>query len=424
MHDNNNMMMKLFKKLVSLKVSPPIPYSVTILEPNPEPQSDTLGALCDSADDLWERLTSQGRSSEHHSPTSISPETATPADLADIEPDDVTYFIPTPAHVDYQGTVYVNKRAFTDGHNSSISLYESEDGNQKVVIKRPIFSVSKSELTRDPNPLADATLYCSSTKDREQVQQFKTESIIAKALRDAPDYFIVIQDVLHTPITISHEQLEAPLGILPYANGGSLHDYLQDPHLIEEKIALWERMVTVMTELHTRNVYSTDLHPKNWLFDDGVLKLADFGLAYTPDTDGVGRPKQGIIKSFNPQAITNMIQQSFDEVTDEAPLVADFEANMAANDRWMMGINLFQMICGKHPFTIQSVTIDGLRDLLQQQEDLLGVDLREATIQSSPKLRQALIDAQVPDDQLDHIMKILARCFTNDPEMTIAGLSK
>ena len=92
-----------------------------------------------------------------------------------------------------------------------------------------------------------------------------------------------------------HEQ--AFVSVMPYCNGGSLADLLRRQGALPEKDAksVLVGVLHGLRHLHSQRepIIHYDLKPANILFDDGEVKLSDFGLAKVMGADGGDTSQRG-----------------------------------------------------------------------------------------------------------------------------------
>lgn len=124
--------------------------------------------------------------------------------------------------------------------------------------------------------------------------------------------------------------------VMRYFRGGSLHDALQNGSFALEAAGLLLGQVTsALSVAHRNNIIHRDLKPANILLDeDGNAYLADFGIA--KDLGNV----QGITK-------TGDFVGSLDYISPEQ---ARNEPVTPRTDIYSLGVVLYEMLVGQHPF--------------------------------------------------------------------------
>ena len=97
----------------------------------------------------------------------------------------------------------------------------------------------------------------------------------------------------------------AHLIVMEYAPNGSLHDYLSDKSkpLPYELVKKWAKEAArAIQYLHGQNVLHRDIKPQNCLlFEEGQLKLCDFGLAREIDESQTTSSQKGTVRYMAPE---------------------------------------------------------------------------------------------------------------------------
>ncbi|HTQ58272.1 MAG TPA: protein kinase [Bryobacteraceae bacterium] len=157
--------------------------------------------------------------------------------------------------------------------------------------------------------------------------------------------------------------------VLAYYAGGSLRERLQHgPLPVNQALDIAAQIAAGLAAAHARNIVHRDIKPANILFsEDGMAKVADFGLAKVWTDCGVTAPgaTAGTAGYMAPEQITG----------DAAGPPADV---------WALGVVLCEMLLGRRPFRADSY--DGMsRAVLRDEPDLDGIPSRLA-----PLLKRAL----------------------------------
>eukprot|EP01038_Epipyxis_sp_PR26KG_P006260 gene6260-8621_t len=130
---------------------------------------------------------------------------------------------------------------------------------------------------------------------------------------------------------------------------------------------VWKDMLLAVDHIHEHRIVHGDLKPANFVFVKGHLKLIDFGIAksFNSDTTNIYRESQiGTINYMAPEAIAPSIQQIETDDNLESNKHHDMNKNKMKlgrpSDIWSLGCILYQMIYGRPPFasltTIQKLT--------------------------------------------------------------------
>lgn len=144
----------------------------------------------------------------------------------------------------------------------------------------------------------------------------------------------------HPHITPLHDFWRDPDGaylVMRYLKGGSLREALQDgPYDLESASRLLDQVAAAVSFAHRNDVIHRDIKPGNILLDeDGNAYLADFGIA--KDLLNLGG------SHTSPDAVVG----SLDYLSPEQ---ARGEAVTPRTDIYSLGVTLYEMIAGEHPF--------------------------------------------------------------------------
>ncbi|HWN44275.1 MAG TPA: tetratricopeptide repeat protein, partial [Thermoanaerobaculia bacterium] len=165
---------------------------------------------------------------------------------------------------------------------------------------------------------------------------------------------------------------------MAYVEGGTLRDRLaQGPLEPLEAALLAAQVAEGLGAAHARGIIHRDIKPGNLLLGNGLVKIADFGIARLADHEHITRDGQalGTWSYMSPE------QANGHEVTPAA-------------DLWSLGIVLFEMITGKRPFRAKS-ELELVRRILESEPPPLGVGgpqlarIVARALEKSPELRYA-----------------------------------
>jgi tetratricopeptide (TPR) repeat protein len=163
---------------------------------------------------------------------------------------------------------------------------------------------------------------------------------------------------------------------MAYVDGGTLRDRLARGPL--EPLAatlLAAQAAEGLGAAHARGIIHRDIKPGNLLLGDGLVKIADFGVARLADQAPITRTGQalGTWSYMSPEQVNG------EEVTPAA-------------DLWSLGVVLFEMVTGKRPFRGKSQP-DLIRRILDTEPPPLGLGgpqlarIVARALEKSPALR-------------------------------------
>lgn len=144
----------------------------------------------------------------------------------------------------------------------------------------------------------------------------------------------------HPHITPLHDFWRDPEGaylVMRYLKGGSVRNALQNnPYELNAVSQLLDQIASALDFAHRNNVIHRDIKPGNILLDeDGNAYLADFGIA--KDLAGIADNKTA----------ADVVIGSLDYISPEQ---ARSEPVTPRTDIYSLGVTLYEMIVGEHPF--------------------------------------------------------------------------
>ena len=144
-----------------------------------------------------------------------------------------------------------------------------------------------------------------------------------------------------------------------------------------EKIGLILQILQALVYLHRRNILHRDLKPNNVMVLNAQVKVLDLGLAVFAD-----------------QAVEDDLAGSLAYI---APEVLQGAAATPASDLYAVGVMLYELLAGHHPFITQDTT-RLLQQIINEDPDLTPIEIISTTLSNR---RAALLTAETPTTSSD-----------------------
>jgi eukaryotic-like serine/threonine-protein kinase len=145
----------------------------------------------------------------------------------------------------------------------------------------------------------------------------------------------------HPNIVTIYEVVESPLGLaiaMELVQGKPLRQFCDGPMLTREVLHIGQQIASALAAAHEHGIVHRDVKPENVMVRaDGYVKVTDFGLAQrsspgcSHDSDGVPSEAAGTVRYMSP------------EQGRREPLTG-------ASDVFSLGVVLYEMCTGTHPF--------------------------------------------------------------------------
>jgi eukaryotic-like serine/threonine-protein kinase len=167
-----------------------------------------------------------------------------------------------------------------------------------------------------------------------------------------------------------------PYIVMRYMSEGSLDDRLAKGEIkLTEMAHILKRVADALDAAHARNIIHRDVKPSNILFDSvGEAFLSDFGIAKSkPITDDEGEWLVGTPAYMSPEQVKG-------------------EAVDGRSDVYAMGVVLYRLLTGQHPFSSDSTTA-----LINAHVDLPIPDVRQVKANIPAAWQEVVAKAMAKD---------------------------
>jgi len=188
-----------------------------------------------------------------------------------------------------------------------------------------------------------------------------------------------------------------PFFAMEYVDGLPITTYCDQQNLtIEDRLRLFRRVCAAVSYIHQHQIIHRDIKPMNILVtEDGRPKLLDFGIA----------------KILRPEGLVSIVDQTATGVQLFTPRYASpeqlrGETVTITSDIYSLGVLLYELLCGHHPFPLQDGPAPALLKLLSEQEP------------TAPSVAALTTEKVVRDDQTEQVLspEKVARSRRETPE--------
>jgi len=177
--------------------------------------------------------------------------------------------------------------------------------------------------------------------------------------------------------------------VMQYIEGESLAEKMERQHLeVSTTLAMVEQAAEGLAEAHAHGIVHRDIKPQNMIVTPrGQLKILDFGLAkQIRSSDSVDHEAATATLLSTPGLVVGTMPYMSPEQVQGEPLDA-------SSDIFSLGVTLYEMLAGKHPFKHKSAAVTMSRILLGEP-----IPTEQFQAQVSPEL-QALLSKMLRKDK-------------------------
>jgi len=229
-----------------------------------------------------------------------------------------------------------------------------------------------AEDTRLERRVALKFLPAHLTEDERYLRRFEQEARAVAALS-------------HPNVCMIHEVIETGDGrhciVMEYVDGMTLSDSLKEkPLTVREALDIAIQVSSALSAAHLAGIVHRDIKLENiMLRRDGYVKILDFGLAKLTDKNWSGVDNEAATRMLNtsPGVVMGTVYYMSPEQARGLPVDE-------RTDIWSLGVVLYEMICGSHPFTGATPT-DVIISIAEREPEPLTKCVPEAPIQK-PRL--------------------------------------
>ncbi len=192
-----------------------------------------------------------------------------------------------------------------------------------------------------------------------------------------------------------------PYLVMEYIDGMPLDRWCDDRRLgLRERVGLFQQVLDAVQYAHRNLVVHRDLKPSNVLVDQtGQAKLLDFGIAKDL--------QDASLTVTHEHALT--FEYASPEQLHAAPITT-------ATDVWQLGVVLYRLLSGAHPFGLDSETTPPARQLqlLEREPEPLARAAARATPEKAA-LRGGLTPTALARELRGPLAKIVQGCLRREP---------
>lgn len=173
-----------------------------------------------------------------------------------------------------------------------------------------------------------------------------------------------------------------PYLVMEYIDGEAIDVYCDRRRLpLDQRIALVRTVCAAVHNAHQNLIVHRDLKPNNILITPaGEVKLLDFGIAKLLDAR----------HSAHTLAVTHMDYRVMTPA-HASPEQVRGDVITTASDIYVLGVLLFELLCGRRPFQLTGSRITDLERIICEQEPPLPSSMIERTAREAPGDLDAIV---------------------------------
>lgn len=231
-----------------------------------------------------------------------------------------------------------------------------EWGLEDVAIKIPLSEQKERALKREVE--LEGSLYL-------QITEVESKNIVKYLGFDVYDGKIII--------------------VLEYIRGGNLREVMGNiwrwkKVKVEDALTIVEGILKGLIVIHNKHIVHRDIKPENILIDKNIPKITDFGLSRILKSNEQASSSVGTLYYMSPELLFEGYHANFN------------------TDIWSLGITLYEMICGKYPYSIsKEMPIGKVVNIIKDESMSLKFPKFPDNIDIAPKLKNIISKALKSD---------------------------
>jgi serine/threonine protein kinase/TolB-like protein/Flp pilus assembly protein TadD len=277
----------------------------------------------------------------------------------------------------------VAARMMADEHSRTVRVGESF--NQYRIVSQlgagGMGEVYLAEDTRLRRRVALKFLPVALIKDKRHLHRFEVEARAIAAMS-------------HPNACTIHEVIQTEDGrhciVMEYVEGMALRERMTSgPMDLNEALDIAIQIASALSSAHAAGIVHRDIKPENVMVrSDGYVKVLDFGLAKLADRRSDLANSQVETRAIELKTTPGVVMGTVAYMSPEQARGLPVDAR---TDVWSLGVVLYEMVAGRHPFSGQTQT-DRIISIVEREPDSLSKAAPEAR-----PLQQIVVKALAKD---------------------------
>ncbi|MBW2524678.1 MAG: serine/threonine protein kinase, partial [Deltaproteobacteria bacterium] len=240
-------------------------------------------------------------------------------------------------------------------------------------------------------------------------EELREPTAIKRFMREAKTTARVSHPSIVTIHTVGEHQ-GVPYLALEYIDGISLRKWMAERRTLEEIVEVCATIADALAEAHRHGVLHRDLKPENVRIDrKGRARVLDFGIAETVHTD---EPPSSAHVVAGPHEVGPIVTGMAGTPRYMAPEQWREAACSGATDVWALGVLLYEMLTGAHPFGAGRDQVALLQAVLSADESIDIAPLENVSEPIRLLVRQCLLLEPSERPTAEHLAEALRATVT------------